>query len=80
MPAALATLPTHLAVAVDDVLEGGQLAHPDRAAGVQLLGRVADLGPHPVLEAVGEAGRGVDVDGGGVDPGGELLGRLARRR
>ena len=51
-----------LAVAVDDVLERRQLAQADRAAGVQLLGRVADLGAHPELEAVGEAGRGVDVD------------------
>src|SRR5215475_13890856 len=62
MPGPASALPTYLAVAVDDVLERGQLAHPNRAAGVQLLGRVADLGPHPVLEAIGEAGRGVDVD------------------
>ena len=34
----------------------------DRPARVQLLGRVADLGAHPELEAVGEPGRGVDVD------------------
>ena len=39
----------------------------DRPAGVQLLGRVADLGAHPELAAVGEARRGVDVDAGGVD-------------
>ena len=39
----------------------------DRPAGVQLLGRVADLGAHPELAAVGEARRGVDVHAGGVD-------------
>src|SRR5260221_13519855 len=58
---------THLAVAADDVLVGSQLAQADRATSVQLLGRVADLGAHPELEAVGEAGRGVGVDNGGVD-------------
>ena len=54
-------------VALDDVLERAQLAQADRAAGVQLLRRVADLGAHPELAAVGEARRGVDVDAGGVD-------------
>ena len=39
----------------------------DRAARVQLLRRVADLGAHPELAAVGEARRGVDVHAGGVD-------------
>ena len=34
---------------------------------MQLLGRDADLGTHPELESVGEPGRGVDVDGGGID-------------
>ena len=53
-------------VALDHVLVGAQLAQPDRAAGVELLGRVADLGAHAELAAVGEAGRRVDVDAGGV--------------
>src|SRR4029077_1131160 len=65
---------THLATAAADVLGRGQLAHADRAARVQLLGRVADLGAHPVLESVGEPGRGVDVDGGCVDSGDEGVG------
>ena len=56
-----------LAVALDQVLERAQLARADRPAGVQLLGRVADLGAHPELAAVGEARRGVDVHAGGVD-------------
>ena len=60
--------------AVQDVLGRGQLAQADRAAGVQLLGRVADLGAHPELEPVGEAGRGVDVDAGRVDAAGERVG------
>ena len=76
MPPAAPALLTHLAVAADDVLVGRQLAQADRAARVQLLGRVADLGAHAELEAVGEAGRGVGVDDGGVDPGGEALGGL----
>ena len=54
-------------VALDHVLEGAQLAQPDRPARVQLLGRVADLGAHAELAAVGEARRGVDVDAGRVD-------------
>src|SRR3954451_20288850 len=51
-----------LAVALDQVLEGAQLARADRPAGMQLLRRVADLGAHPELAPVGEAGGGVDVD------------------
>ena len=54
-------------VALDQVLERAQLAQADRAARVQLLRRVADLGAHAELAAVGEARRGVDVDAGGVD-------------
>ena len=44
-----------------------QLAQADRPAGVELLRRVADLGAHAELAAVGEARRGVDVDAGRVD-------------
>src|SRR5690349_21054327 len=65
--AATAPLPPDLPVAMDDVLGGGQLAQPDGAAGVELLRGVADLGTHPELEAVREAGRGVDVHAGRVD-------------
>ena len=65
--AAHAASRTDLAVALDQVLERAQLAQADRAAGVQLLRRVADLGAHPELAAVGEARRGVDVDAGRVD-------------
>ncbi len=56
-----------MAGALDEVLERAQLLQPDRPAGVQLLGRVADLGALAELAAVGEARRGVDVDAGGVD-------------
>jgi len=38
-----------LPVALDEVLEGAQLAQADRAARVKLLRRVADLRPHPEL-------------------------------
>src|SRR5215204_2914742 len=63
-----ATLGPDLARALDQVLDRAQLAQPDRPAGVELLGRVADLGAHAELAPVGEAGGGVDVDAGGVDP------------
>ena len=63
--------------ALDQVLERAQLAQPDRAAGVELLGRVADLGAHPELAAVGEARRRVDVHARGVDA---ELERAGRRR
>ena len=66
-------------VALDQVLERAQLAQADRAAGVQLLRRVADLGAHAELAAVGEARRGVDVDAGRVDAALERA-RGARRR
>src|SRR3954465_131720 len=58
---------TDLAVALDQVLERAQLAQADRPAGVQLLRRVADLGAHAELAAVGEPRRRVDVDARGID-------------
>src|SRR3954447_26618165 len=63
-----------LAVALDDVLHGRQLAQPHRAAGVQLLGADADLGPEAELLAVHEASGRVHEHGGGVDLAGEALG------
>src|SRR6478736_2760878 len=68
-----------LPVALDDVLERGQLAKPDRPARVKLLGRVPDLGPHPELEPVGESRRRVHVDDGRIDSVRELPGRVAGR-
>jgi hypothetical protein len=47
-------------VAQHHPLLAGQAVQADRAAGVDLVGRNADLGAQAVLEAVGEAGRGVD--------------------
>src|SRR5579859_6316132 len=43
--------------ALHEVLVGAQLADPDRPAGVEFLGGVADLRPHPELAAIGEPGR-----------------------
>ena len=60
-----------LTVALDDPLGRRQLGQGHRAAGVQLLGRDADLGAEAELAAVGEAGARVDHDGGRVDLGGE---------
>ena len=57
-----------MASAFDEVLERAQLAQTDGAARVKLLGGVADLGAHPKLASVGEAGRGVHVHAGGVHP------------
>ena len=48
-----------LTVAAHDVLRRGQLAQPHRPAGVQLLGRDADLGAEAELLAVDEPGRRV---------------------
>src|SRR3954454_21887139 len=56
-----------VAVAGHDVLDRAQLSHADRAAGVQLLSRVADLGAHAELAAVGEARGGVHIDARRVD-------------
>src|SRR3954447_16970718 len=69
-----------LAVALDQVLEGAQLPRADRAAGVQLLRRVADLGAHAELPAVREARGGVHVDARGVDAELERARRLRRAR
>ena len=57
--------------ALDHELVGGELARADRAARMQLLGRVADLGAHAEHAAVGEARGGVHVDAGRVDRPGE---------
>src|SRR5215204_3378555 len=45
-------LRTDLSLALDQVLERAELAQADRAAGVQLLRRVTDLGAHAELAAV----------------------------
>src|SRR3954469_11561427 len=76
MPTRKASAPD-LAHPVDQVLERAQLAQADRPARVQLLRRVADLGAHAELAAVGEAGRRVDVDARRVDA--ALEGPRARR-
>src|SRR5690606_37150392 len=57
---------THMPVAEDDELLGGQALQPHGAAGVELVGADADLGAQPVLEAVGEAGGGVHHHGAGI--------------
>src|SRR3954469_19114745 len=67
-----------LPAAVDDVLGRRQLAQPDRAAGMQLLGRVAYLPPHPELIAVRESRRRIDIDSGRIHPVRELLPDLLR--
>src|SRR3954470_12172123 len=72
-----AKLGADLAVAVDQIASRAQLAQADRPARVQLLRRVADLGAHAELAAVGEARRRVDVDAGRVDAELERPGRIA---
>src|SRR5215211_1394442 len=83
--AATATSPSagsipNLALAAHDVLERRQLAKANRPAGVQLLGRVADLGSHAELEAVREPRGRVDVDDRRIDVLRERLRGLLRRR
>src|SRR5215213_6946364 len=63
-------------VALHEVLVRAQLAQPDRPPGVELLRRVADLGAHPELPAVGEPGRRVHVDARGIDSPLEGTGRV----
>src|SRR5512135_381253 len=50
-----------------DPLATGQSFEADGAAGVKLVGRDADFGAEAVLEAVGEAGRGIDHHRARVD-------------
>src|SRR5579862_5403821 len=66
-----------LSVAVDDVLIRGQLAQPHRTAGVQAVGRDADLGAKAELVAVGETRRRVEIHRGGIHFSQELLPRGA---
>src|SRR3954453_14375715 len=74
-----ALLASDLPVAVHDVLEGGELAEPDRPSRMQLLRRVPDFRPHAELEAIGEARGRIHVDDRGVDAVSELKGRFIRR-
>src|SRR5262249_54814350 len=63
-----------LAVAPQHVLVGGELPKAHRAAGMELLGRDADLGAEPEALAVGEPRRRVHDDDRGVDVAGEAAG------
>src|SRR5512139_2641120 len=67
-----------VAIAGDDVLRRGHLRQAHRPPGVKLLCGDADLRPEPELSPVGEPGRGVDEDRGGVDGGGEAPCRRLR--
>src|SRR5215211_8680433 len=66
MPTRKPALLADLALALDHVLVGGELAKPDRPPGVELLGGVADLRPHAEHGAVGEARGRVHVHAGGL--------------
>src|ERR1700738_3547231 len=57
----------HLSVAGDEVFVDGQFAQAHRAARVQAIGRDSGLCAEAELEAVGEAGRRVNVHGRRVD-------------
>src|SRR5271166_639828 len=65
-----------LAVAVDAVLEGAELFHPDRPTGVHPARGDADLGPEAELPTVGELGRSIVQHDRRID----LLQELFRRR
>ena len=56
----------HLAVANSEPLVAGQFLQAHRAARADLVGADTDLGAHAELAAIGEAGRGVPIDGGGI--------------
>src|SRR6478736_4410981 len=58
---------TNLARAMDAVLEGAELFDADRAARMHAAGGDADLGAEAELAAIGELGRGVVDDDGGID-------------
>src|SRR5712692_3424646 len=64
----------HLTVAPQDVLVRGELPQAHGAAGMQLLGRDPDLRAEAEALAVGESGRGVHHDDGGIDVAGEAAG------
>ena len=55
-----------LAVTAHLIFEGRELLDADGSARVQLTGGDADLGTHAELAAVGELGRGVVHDDGGL--------------
>src|ERR1019366_8980901 len=56
----------HLAVANSEPLVAGQFLQAHRAARADLVSADADLGAHAELAAVGEAGRGVPINRGGI--------------
>ncbi len=57
---------SHLSGAVDNILATGELLKTHGASCVHFLGGDADFGAEAEFAAVGEASRGVDVDGCGV--------------
>ena len=57
----------HLPRAADDVLVRSQLIEAHGAAGVEFAGADADFRAKTEFAAVGEAGRGVPVNGGRID-------------
>src|SRR5688500_18841530 len=68
-----ANLCAHVPVAQHDPLLRGEALEADRPAGLQLVGRDADFGTQPVLEAVGEAGRRIHHHRARVDLAQEAL-------
>ena len=62
-----------MSIPKDDELLRGEALDPDRPARMELVGADPDLGAETVLEAVGEAGRGIDHDRAGIDLAQEAL-------
>ena len=56
-----------LSIAHHEVFVGGEFGQGHWAACMEFLGADAYLGPEAELGAIGEGGRGIDVDAGGID-------------
>lgn len=67
VPTTLGEFRGHPVVTLEDPLGREETLHPDGAAGVDAGGADAHLGAEPEAIAVGEAGRDIVEDAGGVD-------------
>lgn len=63
----LSPLPPNRVIPCENPFVGGEGLQADGTTRVEFLGGDGDLPSQPKLSTVGEAGAGVDVDGGGID-------------
>src|SRR5882672_1426531 len=65
---------SHLPIPNPNPFVAGQLLETHRATRADFIGADPNFGPHAELAAISESGRGIPIDGGGIDFAEELFG------